>query len=110
MTEPENAGAASRGGVARLAAGEIEKMIRGVPGWTLREGAIEREFHFGNFRSAIEFVDKVADLAEEEEHHPDIFVFYNKVRLILSTHKVGGLSRKDFVLAEKIKRLAYRET
>ena len=99
----------SRGGVVRLAAGEIEKMIGSVPGWTLGEGAIEREFHFGNFRSAIEFVNKVADLAEEEEHHPDIFIFYNKVRLILSTHKVGGLSGKDFVLAEKIDRLAYRQ-
>lgn len=109
MTERENAGAESGGGVARLAAGEIEKMLHGVPDWTLREGAIEREFHFGNFRSAIEFVNKVADLAEEEEHHPDIFVFYNKVRLVLSTHKVGGLSRKDFVLAEKIERLAYRQ-
>lgn len=110
MTERKNTGAASGGSVARLAAGEIEKMIRGLPDWTLREGAIEREFHFGNFRSAIEFVNKVADLAEEEEHHPDIFIFYNKVRLVLSTHKVGGLSGKDFVLAEKIERLASRQT
>jgi 4a-hydroxytetrahydrobiopterin dehydratase len=109
MTEEKHKGAAPREGMVRLAAGEIEKMTGDVPDWTLREGAIEREFQFGDFRSAIEFVNRVADLAEEEEHHPDIFVFYNKVRLVLSTHKAGGLSRKDFVLARKIDRLADRE-
>jgi 4a-hydroxytetrahydrobiopterin dehydratase len=110
MTTQKNTGDASTGGAVRLAAGEIEKMIHDVPDWTLREGAIEREFLFEDFRSAIEFVNKVADLAEEEEHHPDIFVFYNKVKLVLSTHKAGGLSRKDFVMAWKIDRLANRET
>ena len=66
---------------------------------------IERQFRFKDFREAIAFVNKVADLAESEGHHPDIFISWNKVRLTLTTHKIGGLSRNDFVLAAKIDEL-----
>jgi 4a-hydroxytetrahydrobiopterin dehydratase len=99
-------GSGAKDDAVRLSA---EKMARDHPGWQIGEGEIVREFSLGSFRSAIEFVDRVADLAEEEEHHPDIFVFYNKVRLVLSTHKAGGLSRKDFLLAARIDRMAEQE-
>jgi 4a-hydroxytetrahydrobiopterin dehydratase len=106
MKAEEGAGGVAKGDTARLSAGGIDRMSREVPEWTLREGAIEREFSLSDFRGAIEFVNRVAALAEEEDHHPDIFVFYNRVRLVLSTHKAGGLSRKDFLLAVRIDNMA----
>jgi 4a-hydroxytetrahydrobiopterin dehydratase len=73
-----------------------------VPEWTVKEKSLERDFVFKNFREAIAFVNRVADAAESEGHHPDITISYNKVHLSLSTHKIGGLSRNDFILATKI--------
>jgi 4a-hydroxytetrahydrobiopterin dehydratase len=94
-----------RADVVSLPAAEAEKLAQEVPKWSLGDQAIEREFKFKDFRQAMDFVGKVAEVAEEQDHHPDIFVSYNKVRLTLSTHKVGGLSRNDFILAAKIDRL-----
>ncbi len=70
----------------------------------LRDGEhkIRRQFTFKDFKEAISFVNKVADIAEEEQHHPDIYIFYNKVQIDLFTHAVGGLSENDFILAAKI--------
>jgi 4a-hydroxytetrahydrobiopterin dehydratase len=81
---------------------EAQELGQQTPKWTIREKEIEREFHFKNFRHSLAFVNQVADLAEEQNHHPDIFIAYAKVKLVLSTHKVGGLSRNDFILAAKI--------
>lgn len=64
-----------------------------------------REFICKDFREAMTLVNRVADLAEAEQHHPDIEISYNKVRLKLSTHSIGGLSRNDFILAAKIDRI-----
>lgn len=91
---------------APLSPQEARELARSVPQWSLAEKQIEREFKFGDFRQAMAFVNRVADLAEEQGHHPDIFVSYSRVRLTLSTHKVGGLSRSDFILAAKINRVA----
>ena len=85
---------------------EAQELIRDVPQWALSDKAIEREFAFKDFRASMAFVNRVADLANEQDHHPDIYIFYSRVKLILSTHKVGGLSRNDFVLAAKINSLA----
>lgn len=63
---------------------------------------IRREFKHKTFTNAIHFVNRVAALAEEEGHHPDIHVFYNRVVLELWTHAIGGLSENDFILASKI--------
>lgn len=74
-------------------------------GWLLlREGThkLRREFKFKNFREAMRFVNKVADIAEAEGHHPNIKIVYNKVQLDLFTHAVGGLSENDFIMASKI--------
>ncbi len=86
----------------RLTRTEAEELIREIPQWVWEEERIEREFQLGDFRKAVEFVNKVADIAEKQDHHPDILIRYNKVTLTLSTHKVGGLSPKDFILAAKI--------
>ena len=63
---------------------------------------ISRLFKFKNFKEAMAFVNKVAQLAEEEGHHPDISISWNKVTLELTTHAIGGLSENDFILASKI--------
>ena len=77
-----------------------------MDGWTSPDGKkIVREFMFKDFKEAMAFVNKVAAVAESENHHPDIYIFYNRVRLELSTHETGGLSENDFTLAKKINEL-----
>jgi 4a-hydroxytetrahydrobiopterin dehydratase len=70
--------------------------------WKQDAGGIERTFRFSGFRDAIGFVDRVADLAEQRDHHPDIDIRWNRVRLRLSTHSAGGVTPMDFELAEAI--------
>jgi 4a-hydroxytetrahydrobiopterin dehydratase len=89
---------------------EAQALAREVPAWVLKEKAIEREFRFKNFREGMAFVNNVAEIAEEEGHHPDIFISYNRVRMTLMTHKIGGLSRNDFILAAKIDGAADHKT
>ena len=74
------------------------------PAWQLSDDAkkIRRDFTFADFLSAMRFVTHVADLAEQEQHHPDMMICYNKVAIELSTHAVKGLSENDFILAAKI--------
>ena len=81
---------------------EIAENIGKLKGWTLEDQKIKKLFKFKDFISAIKFVNIVADIAEEQNHHPDISVTYNKVLLTLWTHDLGGLSEKDFALASKI--------
>ena len=76
--------------------------MKRIPAWDTNKKAIERTFEFDDFTQAIDFVNAVAEIAEEEEHHPDIDVRWNKVHLILSTHSEGGLTDLDFQVAEKI--------
>lgn len=94
------------GGMAPHSRDEAEKNIAEVDArWQLRGDAkmISAEFAFGNFKEALQFVNKVGDVAEEEKHHPDIRIFaYKKVLIELSTHAIGGLSENDFILAAKI--------
>ena len=96
-----------RGGVAPLAEAEARRLVEETPEWKLEEGAtrLVRRFEFVDFRKAMEFVNRVADIAEEEGHHPDIAIHWNRVDLVLWTHKIGGLHENDFILAAKISRL-----
>lgn len=89
-------------GTASLSQKEAEALLLQVPAWSLGEKEIKREFHFKDFRQAMDFVNNVASIANEQDHHPDIFISYNNVRLTLSTHKIGGLSINDFIEAAKI--------
>jgi 4a-hydroxytetrahydrobiopterin dehydratase len=75
-----------------------------LPGWSLVEGKplkIERKLKFKTFAQAMTFVNKLAELAEEEGHHPDIRISWNRVTLELFTHAIGGLSQNDFIVAAK---------
>jgi len=65
------------------------------------EQRLEREFIFKNFREALAFTNKLGEIAEEEDHHPDILLSYGKVKVTLWTHKINGLSENDFILAAK---------
>jgi 4a-hydroxytetrahydrobiopterin dehydratase len=106
MKLPEQTAKPIAKGTVPLSQKEAEVLAREVPLWTLVTGAIEREFHFRNFREAMEFVNEVAALANEQDHHPDMFISYSNVRLTLSTHKINGLSLNDFIVAAKIDVLA----
>lgn len=71
--------------------------------WKVEEGKkIERMFKFKDFKEAMAFVNEVADIAEEQGHHPEMEISYNKVEIELTTHAIGGLSVNDFILASKI--------
>lgn len=74
--------------------------------WSDAEGALERTFTFADFRGALDFVIRVGELAESENHHPDIAVHYNKVTLRWWTHTAGGVTDRDRELAEKTGALA----
>ena len=81
------------------------ELMASVPDWTLGEDVISRELRFENIREAMAFAERVVDLAEEQDHHPDIYISINYLTLVLSTHKVGGLTQADFTLAAAIDRL-----
>ncbi len=78
--------------------------LRMTPGWALDAAGkkIYRPFSFKDFKEAMAFVNKVAAIAEGEGHHPDIYIFYDRVNLELWTHAIGGLSENDFIVAAKV--------
>ena len=73
-----------------------------VPGWTRAGRAITRTYHFDDFGGALAFVARVGEVAEREQHHPDIDIRYNQVTLSMWTHDAGGLTERDFRLASAI--------
>lgn len=77
---------------------------RELTGWSVRdEKYLEKEYKFTDFKKSLEFINKVGTIAEEEGHHPDILLYsWNRVKLTLYTHAIGGLSENDFILASKI--------
>jgi 4a-hydroxytetrahydrobiopterin dehydratase len=83
---------------------EAKMMLREIPGWVLEKGSkkISRTYLLKDFKAAMKLVNAVAKIAEKDAHHPDIFIWYNKVRLDLWTHAIGGLSENDFIVAAKI--------
>ena len=88
----------------------INELLPVVPEWKLEDTKIiKRGFRFKDFVEAMKFVNKVANIAESEGHHPDIFISYNYVRISLMTHNIGGLSENDFIMAAKINELYTRE-
>ena len=97
------------GGVPPMADDEIQKYLAEVGGtWKHVPGLVHKitnDYKFKDFKEAMLFVNKVADLAESEGHHPDIHVSWNKVKLELLTHAIHGLSDNDFILAAKIEQL-----
>lgn len=93
---------ACEAGTPPMSIEQAEEMMAQVPGWELQENKLTRRFRFKDFKEAMAFVNKVADLAESEGHHPDIYISWNRVRLELTTHAIKGLSENDFIMAAKV--------
>lgn len=87
---------------AKLNEQEIQEKLKGLNGWVLQGNQIEKQYAFKDFREGIAFLIRVAFFAEEMDHHPDIEIRYNKVFLKLTTHSAGGITEKDFHLAQRI--------
>lgn len=89
----------------RLSEKEILERLQNLKGWTLNNGAIERNFELKDFKEALAFINGIGAAAEADNHHPELFNVYNKVNIRLSTHDADGITQKDFDLAEKISEL-----
>lgn len=83
----------------RLTEPQIKERLRSLPEWSESGGMIQRTYQFTDFLASMKFVNAVASLAEQRQHHPDILIRWNKVTLSLSTHDSGGITQKDFDLA-----------
>lgn len=92
------------GGMPALTPAEIEPLLKEISGWNIIDNKqIEKDYSFKNFKQAVSFINKIAEIAEAEGHHPDIFLHnYKKVKVTLSTFAVHGLSENDFIMAAKI--------
>ncbi|MEC7861675.1 MAG: 4a-hydroxytetrahydrobiopterin dehydratase [Verrucomicrobiota bacterium] len=80
----------------------IQERIKKIPEWELNEDSISRSFEFDEYQFAIDFVNTIAEIAEEAQHHPDISINYTNVTLVLTTHSKGGLTDSDFEVALRI--------
>lgn len=89
----------------KLSEKEANELGAQVPEWSLEDDLLETELEFASFRDAVDFVNQVAEIAEQQNHHPDIYVSYTDVALTLTSHQAGGLTRNDFIMAAKIDRL-----
>jgi 4a-hydroxytetrahydrobiopterin dehydratase len=99
---------ACEGGVPALSADEVRDNLRAVPQWRLSDDGkrIRRDWRVKDFATALDFFARVGQVAETEDHHPDLHLTgYRNVTLELSTHAVGGLTENDFILAAKIDQL-----
>ena len=90
--------------MAKYPKSEVLGKLKSLDGWRLEGEEIKKKYEFSSFPDAVKFVNKVADLAERADHHPDILINYRKVTLTLSTHDEGGITQKDFSLAEQVER------
>lgn len=84
---------------------EIADQAQALEGWTVVEKELQQTFKFKGFVEAIAFVNKIVEPAEAAGHHPDLAISYNKVKVTLTTHDAGGLTSKDFDLAQVISKL-----
>ena len=89
-------------GTPTLETAKINELLKEIPAWQLKEGHLYKKFKFKNFVEAMKFVNKIAEIAESEGHHPDFSVHYNKVEVEIWTHAINGLSENDFIVAAKI--------
>jgi len=96
-----------RGGAPPLKDKELKKLHSSIPEWqVVNEHHLHREFRFPDFKQALDFVNRVGSIAEQEGHHPDILLAWGKVGITLWTHTIDGLTESDFILAAKIDRVS----
>jgi 4a-hydroxytetrahydrobiopterin dehydratase len=88
--------------MAKLSKLEVSDRLKKLKGWRLDADTIKKDYQFPSFPKAIKFVNKVAEISEEADHHPDILISFRKVTLSLSTHDERGITQKDFRLAEQL--------
>lgn len=88
--------------MARLSPDEVAAALGDLSGWSRDDDTLRKTFQFRTFRRAMTFVNRVAELAAEARHHPEIRINYNRVTLALTTHDEGGLTEKDVALARRI--------
>jgi len=97
-----------RGGVPPLHGEELEKMKAQLPDWQVVDGHhLTRSYTFPDFKTALDFVNRAGAIAEEEGHHPDLYLAWGKVDVKTWTHKIDGLTESDFILAAKIENLPH---
>ena len=95
-----------RGGVPPLKGAELAALEKQVDHWNVvEEHHVTKTFTFPNFQKALDFVNKVGAVAEEQGHHPDIYLAWGKAEIKIWTHKIDGLTESDFILAAKIDQL-----
>jgi 4a-hydroxytetrahydrobiopterin dehydratase len=96
-----------RGGVPPLGGEEIDRLKSQLhPAWEVKNGHhLERTYRFPDFKEALAFVNRIGELAEEQGHHPDLYLAWGLVRITLWTHKIDGLTESDFIFAAKTDRL-----
>jgi 4a-hydroxytetrahydrobiopterin dehydratase len=92
--------------MAVLSQKEVQQRLSELPGWIFLDNSIERQFEFPDFGAAMKFVNRVAEAAEEANHHPDIDIRYNKVTMSLTSHDSGGVTARDLRLAKLIADIA----
>lgn len=97
-----------REGTKPLTREEAGQYLRILPGWTINEDTIVKEYRFSSYLQGLDFAYAVGKIAEEQDHHPDVLIRWRRVRLTLSTHSVKGLSENDFILAAQAD-LKYQE-
>jgi 4a-hydroxytetrahydrobiopterin dehydratase len=99
---------ACKGGVPPLKGNDLVRLAQQLnAGWkVVNEHHLEREFKFSNFREALQFTNRVGELAESQNHHPDIYLAWGKVKLTLWTHKIDGLTESDFIFAAKVDQIS----
>lgn len=90
--------------MTRLSSPEVSKKLKSLKGWKREGDFIAKAFRFKTFMEGIRFVDSVAEVAESQEHHPDIHVVWTKIELRIQTHDEGGITDLDFDLAEAIEK------
>jgi len=94
------------GGVPALKGPELSALKSEVPGWeVVSEHHLHKSYKFPDFKTALDFVNRVGAIAEEQGHHPDLLLTWGKVEITIYTHKVDGLTEGDFILAAKIERV-----
>jgi 4a-hydroxytetrahydrobiopterin dehydratase len=94
--------------MAKLSADQIADKLKALPGWEYKDNAIAKMFRFKEYLHGIEFVQKVAEIAEANDHHPDILINYTRVTFSCTSHDAGGVTERDFKLAGNIE-IAYSD-
>jgi 4a-hydroxytetrahydrobiopterin dehydratase len=98
-----------RGGIPPLEGVELRRFAEQLADWTIIEDHhLRKSFLFPDFRKALDFVNRVGELAEEQGHHPDLTLSWGKVDVVIFTHKIRGLTESDFILGAKIDRLYFQ--